>query len=129
MKKIFWQFIKFGIVGLSSTVIDWGIYLILTRYLHAFYLIAKVISFLMAVVNSYIWNRRWTFKVGERPEIREFSKFLMVSLVGLILNALIMYFMVGYCHINDIISLTVATVIVVFWNFSSSRFWVFKEKI
>jgi putative flippase GtrA len=125
-RRIVRQFVKFGLVGLSSTVIDWGIYLVLNRFFAVFYIIAKIISFVFAVINSYIWNRRWTFRSTESRRIHQFSKFLVVSGVGLGLNTLIMILVVEKLKISDIYGLAIATIFVTFWNFVINKLWVFK---
>ncbi len=121
------QFIKFGIVGASSTIIDWGIYLLLTRIFHLFYLMAKILSFSVAVLNSYIWNRRWTFRSNDPKRLREFIKFLTIAMVGVVLNVLIMYIAVEYLSWHDIYGLFLATAIVLFWNFLANKYFTFKS--
>lgn len=121
------QFIKFGLVGLSSTVIDWGIYLGLTRIFALFYLMAKILSFSVAVLNSYIWNRRWTFRSNDPAKLKQFIKFLTISIVGLVLNSLIMFLAVDKFRLHDIIGLVFATAIVLIWNFLANKFYTFKE--
>jgi len=121
------QFVKFGIVGVSSTIIDWGIFYILNYYLGIYYLIAKVLSFLVSVVNSYIWNRRWTFRSQDQKKMHEFGRFVLVAIVGLALNTYIMYFAVSTLHLHYIFGLALATAIVMFWNFLINKFWTFKE--
>lgn len=130
MKKIIiFQFIKFGLVGATSTIIDWGAYFALTRLSHMHYLVAKTISFLLAVMNSYLLNRLWTFAVKKDPTLKEFLKFLTIAFIGLTLNTSIMFLMVGKLGLADIWGLAIATTIVVFWNFTSSRYWVFKASV
>lgn len=121
------QFVKFGIVGVSSTAIDWIVYFLLTRSFGVFYLDAKVISFTISVINSYIWNRRWTFRSQDPAKLRQFSKFLVVAGVGLGLNTLIMYIVVSKLLLDDIIGLVAATAIVLIWNFLINKYWTFKE--
>ena len=120
------QFIKFGIVGASSTVIDWGIYLLLTRLFGVFYLMAKILSFGVAVLNSYIWNRRWTFRSNDPAKLRQFIKFLTISIVGVVLNTLIMFIAVDKFKLHDIYGLVLATAIVMIWNFLANKFYTFK---
>lgn len=121
------QFIKFGIVGVSSTVIDWGIYLLLTRIFGIYYLMAKILSFGVAVLNSYIWNRRWTFRSNDPQKLRQFIKFLTISIVGLVLNSTIMFIAVDKLKYHDIIGLVLATGIVTIWNFLANKFYTFKS--
>lgn len=121
------QFIKFGIVGISSTVIDWGIYLIVTRIFGIYYLMAKILSFGVAVLNSYIWNRRWTFRSDDPQKLRQFIKFLTISIVGLVLNSTIMFIAVDKLKYHDIIGLVLATGIVTIWNFLANKFYTFRS--
>lgn len=121
------QFIKFGIVGLGSTVIDWGIFYLLNLSFGIYYLVAKVLSFSVAVINSFVWNRRWTFRSTETNRSKEFTKFMIIALVGLALNALIMYLAVSTFGTRKIFGLIFATAIVTFWNFLANKFWTFRE--
>jgi len=121
------QFVKFGVVGVTSTIIDWGIYLLLTRYAAMFYLTAKIISFSVSIFNSFFFNRRWTFQSKDPKKLHQFSKFLVVAAIGLGLNTLIMYLVVSRFKLHDIVGLILATAIVMFWNFLANKFYTFKE--
>lgn len=128
MKKIPLQFIKFCLIGAMSFLIDAGIYLVLTRFLAVYYLLAKIISFILAAINSYFFNRSWTFR-SKNPRIKqEFIKFLIVATIGLGLNSLIMFLTVSWLKLNDILGLIIATFIVMFWNFTANKIWTFKDK-
>ncbi len=84
------QFIKFVIVGFSNFVITFGILnllMLLTGITSGFYYSIFIsISFACGVINSYIWNKRWTFKKGNKLEKKEFSKFLTITLITFGLN-------------------------------------------
>ena len=121
------QFIKFSLVGASGTIVDWLVYFALTRWFHWFYLIAKIISFILAAINNYILNRVWTFRSKEKNVFKEFAKFAIVSTVGLVFNTFIMYLVVDKLKYNDFIGLILATAIVMFWNFLVNKFWTFRE--
>lgn len=89
------QLAKFAATGFMNAAIDFGI-LNLLIYLSGIsvgfgYIVFKSASFLVANVNSYVWNRLWTFK-KEGAEIiphnlrREYAQFFIVSMVGIIIN-------------------------------------------
>jgi len=126
-RKTVRQLIKFAIVGISGTIIDFFIYFLATRIFNLFYLLAKTISFLLAVLNNYLWNRLWTFRSQEKNKLLELSRFGLTSLIGLGLNTLIMYICVEKIKIYDIASWFFATLFVFFWNFTINKFWVFKK--
>ena len=62
------QFVKFGIVGLSNTLISYVVYVVLV-FFSVYYLVASLIGFLVSVINAYYWNDRYVFKVedAEKP--------------------------------------------------------------
>ena len=60
-KKTVWQFIKFSAVGVTNTLVDFIVFWLLT---HAGmnYMLSQVFSYSAGILNSYIWNSKWTFK-------------------------------------------------------------------
>lgn len=54
------QFIKFGFVGVSNTLINWCVFLVLVN-LGFYYISANVIAYLVATANSFLWNSKWVF--------------------------------------------------------------------
>jgi putative flippase GtrA len=64
LKDLFIQFIKFGIVGFSNTIISVGIYY-LCVYFGMFYLLANTVGFLVSIVNAYFWNAKYVFNKEE----------------------------------------------------------------
>jgi putative flippase GtrA len=136
---IIFQAAKFFLVGTLNTFIDLGVlnFLIwLTGIARGvFYPIFKAISFLVAVTNSYFWNKYWTFeKRGEVPQPKEFLKFLVVTTIGLLINVGIASFIVNVIGpqfgITEKIWATFGAIIAAFftflWNFFGSKFIVFK---
>ncbi|MCJ7751514.1 MAG: GtrA family protein [Armatimonadetes bacterium] len=121
------QFIKFGVVGFISFTIDAGFYLLFTRALGVFYLYAKVASFCIAATNSYILNRRWTFRSTNPDRLRQFAQFLVVASTGAAMNAGIMYILHGRLRIHDMHAFLVAVGVVMFWNFLVNRAWTFRH--
>lgn len=128
-KPIFRQFVKFGVVGLSSFIIDAGIYFIETRFFGIYYIVAKGASFIISVINSYIWNRRWTFRSENKEKAQEFIKFLTVAGIGFGLNVSIMFLAVSKLHWPDYYGLVLATAIVTIWNFTINKLWIFKNPV
>ena len=59
--KTFWQFIKFGMVGASNTLISLVIYYI-GLYLNVHYVLSNVLGFIAGTLNAYYWNNKYVFK-------------------------------------------------------------------
>lgn len=87
------QFIKFGLVGVSNTLICEGIYAVLL-YFKMHYLLANLIGFAISVLNAYYWNNKFVFKEQEDKAPRVWWKTLgktyLAYLGGYITNALLL---------------------------------------
>ena len=83
------QFIKFGLVGVSNTVVNYVVYLIFVS-LGVQYLIANTIGFLISVLNAYYWGSRFVFKEDETKQKRVWWQTLLKTyasyLLGFFLN-------------------------------------------
>ena len=124
------QFTKSVIVGLVNTAIDFFIYFSLTRgtdFFERHLLSANIIAFSIAATNSFFWNKKWTFRDQGKNYHVQYSKFLIVSIGGLILSQGIFVIGVHYLKISDIITKLAAVAIVTFWNFALNKWWTFKK--
>ncbi|MDP3986391.1 MAG: GtrA family protein [Candidatus Veblenbacteria bacterium] len=80
------QFGRFAVVGLGNALVDFVVYIALTRGLawwQEHFLLANAVAFLLANINSFIWNRWWTFAARQGSPLRQYGEFLGVSLVYL----------------------------------------------
>src|SRR3990167_5405203 len=96
------QFVKFVMVGLVNTAIDFFIYFSLTRGIDFFnqhLLSANIIAFSIAATNSFYWNKKWTFRDQGKNYHIQYSKFLIVSTGGLIIAQMIFILGVHYLKI------------------------------
>ena len=56
------KFIKFGLVGVLNTLINWIIFALLNFVGVKYHIVANAIAYAIATANSYIWNSKWVFK-------------------------------------------------------------------
>ena len=68
MEKLIKQIMKFGVVGGSAFVIDYGIMIFLTEVFHINYLISSGISFAVSVIFNYVMSVKWVFEVEENRD-------------------------------------------------------------
>ncbi len=132
------QFVKFGIVGLSNTVISYGIYVFFLLIFQNWnllpsidYLAAQIIAFLLSVLWSFYWNRRYVFKVDNNkgPWLQALLKtYISYAFTGLILNSLLSILWVQLLGFPKIIAPIINLLISVPLNFVLNKFWAFKEK-
>ena len=140
-KRIFiiYQASKFLLVGILNTLIDLGILNILSLILGITtgfsFSVLKVISFIVAVINSYFWNKFWTFRKKELTEPKkEFTQFFIVSSIGFGINvgiASLVVIVIGpQFGLSEKIWLNIGAITAAFfgmaWNFLGYKFIVFK---
>jgi len=134
-----YQFYKFVIVGGMNTLLDLSILnglMIFTGIVAGWEFSAfKGASFAVAVINSYFWNKFWTFKKKQGGGIVEFGQFVAVSLVGLGVNvgaASLLVNFVGpqggippqlWASVGAVAAIVFSTV----WNFIGYKLFVFKK--
>ncbi|HNW09711.1 MAG TPA: GtrA family protein [bacterium] len=124
---LFRQFVKFCLVGFTNLLIDFLVYWLLTRALGLFYIIAAILSFLVAVTWSFFINRHWTFRHFTGNIRRQYVKFFLANLASLVLNLAIFYALVDWGGLNDLLAKLLVAVIVAFFNFGLNRFWTFNQ--
>ena len=121
------KLIRFSIVGVGNTLVNWGIFFILNAF-GVYYIISNIIAYTIATINSYIWNSLWVFKYGQGLNINTSVKFFILNLVGLTANTTIMYILVDILNLNKFMALVLASVVVVIMNYTINKLWVFKEE-
>jgi putative flippase GtrA len=134
IRAVFFQLGKFFLVGSLNTFVDLGV---LNLFIYstgiaegARFSIYKGIAFLVALINSYYWNRYWTF-TGHRGG---FVSFTLVSVLGLLINVGVASLVVNVVGplwganpaLWANIGAVTATVISLLWNFVGYKFFVFK---
>ncbi len=119
------QFVKFVLVGVLTTAINFAIYAMLL-FFHVNYIAAAIVAFIVATLNSYTWNRIWTFRAGAHRN-RWLVRFTLVQLIGLSVNLAVLALLVEFTGMNKLIAQLVANVFVVGSNFVGNKFWTFRE--
>lgn len=134
-RPFIFQFGKFFVVGGLNTFMDLGIlnFLILVTdiTIGIWFSVFKAISFVITVVNSFFWNKYWTFQKSGN-----FFLFFLVVLGSFLLNVGIASFMVNVIghppnispKLWDNIAALSSLLLVLTWNFLGMKYIVFKKK-
>ena len=77
------RFIKFALVGVLNTLMNWIIFFILNAS-GFYYLVANIISYSISTLNSYLWNSRWVFKYQGDNKKETTLKFIVLNIFGLV---------------------------------------------
>lgn len=138
------RFIKFAFVGISGTIIDFGIFnlLLFFKFSSNF---AYTISFIIAVLNNFYWNRNWTYPESKTHPINtQLLKFSTVSVAGLLIRTnlyklieqpsikfaermIIENFLFSAEVVGKNISLALVIIVVLLWNYFANRLLTYKD--
>ncbi len=138
MKNLLNQIIRFGIVGIICFFIDFGITIGFTNQLGVHYMISKFLGFVISAVVNYLLSIKFVFThKKEMGKGKEFTVFLILSAIGLVINEAVMYVCIDviYRHsaslqalISDPLmvsaSTIVATGVVMVYNFISRKLFL-----
>ncbi len=121
------QIAKFMTVGVLNTAIDAAAYFVITRWLGlgSALVLAKGIAYVIGMVNSFFWNRTWTF--GDNGNIwRAAGLFTLTHIAALAINAGTMALALDWLGLPEIVALGAATGASFVWNFVLNKLVVFK---
>lgn len=146
----FFQVIRFAIVGLVATLVDFSIMkLFLGIFLFKYgYLFASSLGFVAGVGVSYLFSISWVFSNRSVKNVKlEFVIFIVIGIFGLVLNQVLMFLCMEISPFKEYIVLIsekiyqiydwsvsvvwmskiFATIIVFFWNFFARKFILFRK--
>lgn len=126
----FKTFVKFGIVGVSGTVVDFICYVAIVEFFGTTPATAKIFSTGIAIINNFTWNNVWTF--GQRkvkaPLWKKFASFISISLGGLVISVLIIkYLTIQFGDENYRLYFFITIPAVMSWNFVMNHFFTWKK--
>ena len=125
----FLQLFRYGFVGGTAFVVDYGSLFILTHFVGVPYLWSAAVAFILGLVTNYLLSITWVFRRNQTMKPwQEFLFFAVIGVVGLGFNELIMYVGTDLLRLHYMISKLVSTAIVFFWNFFARRYFVFRQK-
>lgn len=119
------QILKFGTIGVLNTLVDMGTFALLD-FIGIYYMIAQTIAYSFGVINSYVFNKNWTFEDTGKEDPTKFVKFIAVNLLTLAVSLLLMNLFVGYVHLGKMVSKILTTGVIQFLNFFGYKFLVFR---
>lgn len=126
--KRFEQFIKFGIVGISNTVISLAVYYLLLHF-GVHYIIAYTAGFLLSVCNAFYWNNKYVFKDKQETSlVKAFFKVLASYGFSFLFSLGLMSVLVELLNIPSVIAPVRKMAVTIPLNFVLNKVWAFKDK-
>ncbi len=116
------QLIRSLAVSVIALAVDFGLLLYLKEIVGLNYLVAATISYCAGLVVNYRLSVTWVFANRKlHNKHAEFTIFTVISLIGLVLNGLILTVFVQQAHVDYRVAKLIATVVVFFWNFFARK--------
>ncbi len=150
-QKYFKELVKYGLVGLVGLVIDMGVYYLLVDKCAVQYsfssfvqscltqigfgiplrtidiLISSIISSTLAIINNFILNSYFTFKVTDN-KLKRFSSFVGIAAIGMIVSTFLLTLFIDIMLLNEMLAKAIAVFIVAMMQFVINKFFTFREK-
>lgn len=115
------------IVGVIATISEWGVFYLTDDIFNIHYMFATTIAYIISTFVNWIVGRLIVFKNTDKSIFFELFCVYMASIIGLLLNLLIMWFAVGFFGIQEMISKIIATCLVFIWNFLIRKLFIYKK--
>ena len=119
------QLVKFGIVGVSNTLLTFIIYTLLLKVFGVWYLAASAVGFAVGATNGFLLNRRWTFREHVGDPLTP-VRWAIVQGCGLGINEGLLFLFVHDARLDKLLAQAFATVVVTLTTFFANRAWTFR---
>lgn len=122
------EIVKFGLVGVSNTLVDAGVYWLFISVLFIDYGIAQIVGYTCGIINSFVLNRIWTFKkTSTNKKTRsQLVRFVTINLISLSITLVALKWLVDHMGIDKMVAKLLVIVLSQVVNFLGYKLWVFK---
>jgi putative flippase GtrA len=119
---------RFLVVGASGFAINIVLYAILIHGVQLGYILAAVISNLVALVNNFLLHRHWTFAARDAEATHQAVRFVLVCAVGFAINLVVLRLGVEVVGIPKLPAEAIAAVTAAPVTFLLNRQWAFRRR-
>lgn len=124
----FAQLIRYGVVGVTNTLVFLAAYTLCVKALGVPYVLASAIGYTLGSINGYVLNRRWTFRAGQMSHATSASRYALVQTVAGLGNVGLLYAFVHWLGTERILAQVIVIVIVQLLSFLVHRAWSFAHR-
>lgn len=126
-KKDFKDLLLYMVVGGIATVAEWVAFYLVNDICRWHYMFATVAAYVFSTFVNWLAGRIIMFKNTNKSILFEIISIYMASIIGLLLNLLIMWVAVDLCGIQEMLSKIIATGCVFIWNYLIRKLLIYKE--
>lgn len=121
-------FIKYSVIGVMGATLDFATFAVLTTHLNFPYLIANLISATLGIINNFILNWKFNFKVTDKI-FKRFLSFYLIGTIGIGISSGLLYLLIDILKINALFSklLTIAVVVAIQYTYNKKVTFAQKE--
>lgn len=124
------QFIKFGLVGVSNTLVAWACYYLFLWIDPELYMVGSVVGTVVSIANAFFWNDRFVFRSEDRDwnsRLKRLGK-TYVSYGGTsALATALLWVEVRFFGVSKVIAPVVNLLITIPLNFLINKLWTFRR--
>ncbi|UOQ86822.1 GtrA family protein [Gracilibacillus salinarum] len=124
------EIISYILFGIMTTLVNLTVYVLLTSVFAWHYQVATVTAWIAAVLFAYFTNKSYVFKAKYSNiflMFKSFGVFVFYRVLSLLVDLFVMYVLIEIFYINDLVTKIIANIIVVMFNYLTSKWFVFKE--
>ena len=125
--NILYKGYKFGIVGMLSTIFNYGIFAFLYKIISIHYIVSSVTGYVSGLFLGYLLNKNWTFITQVDKSKNYIVSYITVYSVSLVSSQAFLLFLVEFLLINPLYGNIFAIVLTTVMNFFGTNFYVFKK--
>ncbi len=128
---LLWQFIKFGLVGITNTVVSLAVYYLVLFIREDLYLAGSILGTIISIANAFIWNDRYVFKgqeQGWKKKLKRLGKTYISYGATSFLSVVLVWVEVSIIGLSKAIAPIINLLITIPLNFVMNKIWVFASK-
>lgn len=130
-RKLVWQFVKFGLVGVSNTVVSMAIYYLFLWIDEDLYMVGSVLGTIISIANAFIWNDLFVF-TGNPKDFKSVMLRLGKTYVSYggtsLLSNVLLWLEVALFDVSKVWAPVVNLLITIPLNYLINKFWTFKKQ-
>ena len=127
-KKFIIESFKFGIVGIANTLLTAATIWVLLNHLHWSDYLSNIIGYIIGLINSFIWNRKWTFK--NKSSVKEtVFKFIITFAICYLIQLGNLYILLHLTSIDSFVCQMLSIGVYTVMNFLLNKYYTFKSEI
>ncbi len=129
-KALMIQFIKFGLVGVSNTLVSWFCYYVILWFDDRLYLLGSIVGTVVGIANAFFWNDRFVFKGNQNDwvsKLRRLGKTYVSYGATSALSTVLLWMEVRFFGVDKVLAPVVNLLITIPLNFLINKYWTFRK--